>query len=276
MVCLQQLLDVWIWNKNFTRKDLESLLGHLSHAATVIHPGCIFLYQLFSLLSVASRPSFFIRLNAVARADLAWWHCLIHHWNGLSFFPSAQHPLHVYSYASGSFGCGAFCLEPSEWFQLKWPPSWLDIGIAVKELVPVVIAVALWGHQWSEKHVCFHSDNEAVVYAILKRYANHPLLNQLLRCLFFYAAYFKFDYSAAHISGSLNTTADAISRNHMHLFHSFPQVGCTPIPPTVWEFLITAIRDWGSSTWIELFARSLITESHLPLHHPTELGLAAT
>ena len=116
----------------------------------------------------------------------------------------------MYSDASGSFGCGAFCLEPSQWFQFQWPPSWLDIGIAAKELVPVVIVAALWGHQWSENHVCFHSDNEVVVYAILKHHANHLLLNQLLWCLFFYAAYFKFDYSAAHISGSLNTTADAI------------------------------------------------------------------
>ena len=104
VVRLRQLLEVWIWKRSCTRKDLESLLGHLLHAATVICPGCTFLQQLFSLLAVASRPSLFVCLNAVVGADLALWHCLIHHWNSLSFFLSAQQPLPVYSDASGSFG----------------------------------------------------------------------------------------------------------------------------------------------------------------------------
>ena len=59
----------------------------------------------------------------------------------------------------------------SLWFQLSWPSSWALINIAVKELVPVVVAAALCGHHWRGAKVCFHSDNLAVV-AIL---CMHPI-----------------------------------------------------------------------------------------------------
>ena len=104
---LQVLLGQWRTRRACTCKDLESLTGHLSHATTVIKPGCIFLRSLFSLMSRVSNPSHFIRLNVEVRADIAWWQCLLKHWNGLSFFPPTAPTTHVYSDVSGSFGCGA-------------------------------------------------------------------------------------------------------------------------------------------------------------------------
>ena len=53
----------------------------------------------------------------------------------------------MYSNASGSFGCGAFTRELG-WFQIKWPKSWEETDIATKELVPVVVATAIWVKQW--------------------------------------------------------------------------------------------------------------------------------
>ena len=144
---LNSLLQQWARRRCCTRKDLESLLGHLSHAAIVIKPGRIFLASLFSLLSVVSHPSHFIRLNVEARTDLGLWHCLIKHWNGRSFFPLPEPSVHVFSDASGSFGCGAFC--GNSWFQVQWPHTWASTSIAGKELVPVVMAAALWGSGWA-------------------------------------------------------------------------------------------------------------------------------
>ena len=259
---LQQLLGIWTSKRSCTRKELESLLGHLAHAATVIRPGRIFLRHLFSLLSVASKPSFFVRLNSVARADLLWWHCLIDHWNGLSFFPPASPSSHVYSDASGTFGCGAVNQVMGLWFQLQWPLSWAEVGIAAKELLPIVLAAAMWGRHWAGQHISFHCDNEAVVSVIQKRYAKHHLLTHLLRCLFFYASYFNFHYSATHIPGSLNIAADAISRNNISLLSSvLPQVNRVVIPQALLEFLVINTPDWGSASWTALFVHSLPKES---------------
>ena len=64
--CLQELLRHWKSKKCCTRKELESLVGHLSHAAIVVRPGRIFLCNLFSLLSMVSNLYHFICLNVEA------------------------------------------------------------------------------------------------------------------------------------------------------------------------------------------------------------------
>ena len=139
---LQESLHLWVDKRSCTRKELESLLGHLSHAATVITQGRTFLRQLFHLLSLDRAPHHFIRLNAGAKADLLWWKTFLQDWNGTSFFPASVPSIDVISDASGAFGCGAF--SPSHgWFQLQWPPSWHSTNIAAKELVPIVIAGTL-------------------------------------------------------------------------------------------------------------------------------------
>ncbi len=255
---LRELLRKWTHKRACTRRELESLVGHLCHAATVIRPGRIFLRHLFSLLSRVSNPSHFIRLNTEARTDIAWWQCLLQQWNGRSFFPPPDIPsCHVFSDASGSFGCGAICGESSAWFQLSWPDAWAAVGIAAKELVPIVVAAALWGAQWAGRHICFHSDNDAVVSIIQRRSAKHLLITHLLRCLFFYASVHQFHFSALHIPGTENVLADAISRNNLTLLSTFlPQVPPVVVPPGISQFLLH-LPDWGSPSWTEQFVLSL-------------------
>ena len=137
----------------------------------------------------------------------------------------------------------------------------VGIGIAAKELVPIITASAVWGPGWHGEHVHFHSDNEAVVTIIQRRHARHPLLTNLLRCLFFYAALFHFHFSTSHIPGTCNTIADAISRNHLDILSSsLPQATQTVIPNAVSQFLLSPpLR--GSPSWTELFNHSLVQVS---------------
>ena len=173
-----QLLS-WSTKKSCCRRELESLLGHLSHASTVVRHSRTFLRQLFSLLGCARSNHHFIHLNAGARADILWWKVFLPLWNGRSFF---QCKSTVTSDASGSFGCGAFSLE-NGWFQLEWPESWSRVHIAAKELVPIVIAAALWGPHWHGSCILFRTDNMAVVEVLRSHSARDPLLMHLLRCL---------------------------------------------------------------------------------------------
>ena len=60
--------------------------------------------------------------------------------------------VHLWSDASGQYGCGALIPHTQEWFQLQWPQSYArdfvrvrDESIALKELLPIVIAGATWG-----------------------------------------------------------------------------------------------------------------------------------
>ena len=141
--------------------------------------------------------------------------------------------VHVVSGTSGSFGCGAI-LGDSQWLQIPWPPSWGTIDIVSKELVPIVVAAAVWGHSWSKTLVQFRSDNMAVVEILRRRSARNPLTHHLLRCFYFYSALFQFDYCIAHIPGVVNVAADALSRDNLLLFCSLVlQAGSTTsaVPP---------------------------------------------
>ena len=124
--------------------------------------------------------------------------------------------------------------------------------------------------------MCFHSDNEAVVTIIQKRHAKQPVLNHLLRCLFFYASVFQFHFSALHISGALNVAADAISRNNLALLSSLlPQATRMTVPTTMSRFLLSPPH-WGSPSWMEQFIHSLPWVAPLPRPVATTLGSTAT
>ena len=105
---LQEMIATWTRKCTCQRKELESLLGHLCHAATVIRQGRTFLRNLFPLLALDRAPHHYIRLNLAARADLLWWSTFLKDWNGRSFFPPKEPSVEVVSDASGSLDADAF------------------------------------------------------------------------------------------------------------------------------------------------------------------------
>ncbi len=152
---------------------------------------------------------------------------------------------HVFSDASGSWGCAAF--HGTSWFQLPWPSN-LPLGhISAKEMVPVLAAAAIWGHKWLGMSVRFHCDNSAVVALLNSGSVKDNDLMHLMRCLVFIAARFDFVFTAAHIRGRDNVLADALSRNKSPLFLSlFPQALRTPTPlPQALQDLLIGSRPAG-------------------------------
>ena len=82
--------------------------------------------------------------------------------------------------ASGSWGCGAF-ESSGKWFQIPWQGSLEGVHITVKELLPVVVACALWGSHWRDMTVCCRCDNAAVVAILRSGTPRHSLVTHLLR-----------------------------------------------------------------------------------------------
>ena len=60
----------------------------------------------------------------------------------------------------GLWCCGAVT-NTGQWFQVQWPESWSEINIAIKEMVPVVISVAIWGREWAKSLLLVRTDNMA-------------------------------------------------------------------------------------------------------------------
>ena len=249
----------WSNKRVATKRQLQSLIGTLSHAATVVAPGRTFLRRLIEVMSIPKRQHHHVRLNNEFRSDIQWWAAFLQRWNGKSIYPPQQ-PAHAFwSDASGSWGGGA-CNHTFQWFQLQWPQSWQQCHIAAKEMVPVVVAVAIWGQAWQSSTVLAFSDNMAVVWALAAGTARDPLLMHLLRCLHFFCALFNIAIEAKHIAGTLNTAADALSRDKLDTFHScVPQAppDPTPLPAPLVDMLLLSKPDWTSSSWRNLFQASL-------------------
>ena len=252
---ITSLVYSWRSKRSASKHELQSLIGHLSHAATVVQHGRTFLRRMIDLMRVAKLPHHHVRLSAEFRSDLHWWASFLPKWNGKSMLRRPEPTHTVTSDASGSWGCGAFSRD-GLWFQLKWPASWSHCHIAAKEMVPVVVSIAIWGAHWSSTSVLICSDNMAVVSAINLGSAKDPLLMHLLRCLHFFLAHCDIKLVARHIAGICNTAADALSRNKLDIFFQCsPQASRvqTQVPGSLQDMLLHHRPDWLCPSWRRMF-----------------------
>ena len=126
-----------------------------------------------------------------------------------------------------------------------------------KELAPIVIGCAVWGPYLKKQHVLFQCDNNSLVTCISKGYSKDPSVMHLLRCLWFFVAFFDIHVSAEHIAGVANCAADMLSRNIVtNFFLLQSQASCLPTPqPTPLLNIITPNRpDWTSHSFSSLFS----------------------
>ena len=157
-------------------------------------------------------------------------------------------------------GCGGWNPTTGEWIQLEWsgvnrPPGADSGGVAWKELVPIVLACAVWGRQWSGGAVTIHCDTTAAVSVVNSGYSRVPELMHLLRCLFFIRAHFQLEAWAVHTRGRRMGWP---TRSHGTMYRFYSQVPAarirrTLIPPALVALLIEQQPDWTSPTWAQLF-----------------------
>ena len=193
-------LTKWIGKKTATKRQILSLVGLLQHATKVIRCGRTFVARMYATAAKVKQLHFFTRLNKEFQSDVAWWHTFIHCWNGLSILHNFQSPSHtvtIQTDASGSWGCGAFM--SGQWIQWNWSTKWLSQGIMAKELVPILLSCIIWGPQLSKQSVLILCDNLSSVNAINKGASKDTLVMHLLRCLWFFTAYFDITLTADHI-----------------------------------------------------------------------------
>jgi len=144
LTSLLDLLSDWSIRQSATKRELLSLIGHLSFAAKVVPPGRTFIRRLLDLSCTVTGLSHVIVIDDEARLDIAWWLDFAQAWNGKSLFHDTawtQSPdLDLYTDASDS-GYGGYCR--GEWFLGGWPIQLASEPIMVRELLPIVAACAV-------------------------------------------------------------------------------------------------------------------------------------
>ncbi len=255
------MIREWGKKSSCTKRELLSIIGCLQHACCVIKPGRPFLRRMIELSKGVRALHHRVRLNAGFRSDLKWWGCFLPLWNGRCPIHSvvSQVPQAVLtSDASGSWGCGAFTSSGC-WFQLRFPESWDNVHITVKELLPIVLAAALWGHSWRGTTVCCKCDNAAVVAIVNSGRSKVDRVMHLMRCLSFLLARWNMSFVCEHIPGVDNGAADALSRDSLSLFQELvPEAARdpTPIHEGLLQCLVEGTPDWTQVDWIAMFRSS--------------------
>ena len=253
---LTSMMAEWQDRKFCTKRELLSLIGVLQHATMVVRSGRVFLRRMIELAKLPKEYHHWVRLNWDFRSDLQWWRVFLPGWNGVSFMSSRntkKADTTIYSDASGSWGFGAWYQAKPRWLQGAWPLVWRSTNITAKELLPIVLAAAIWGPQWRGQTVHFRCDNAAIVHTIASSRSTELLVMQLLRGLHLFAMEHGFRFTASHIAGTDNGPADALSRNQASLFHSqVPQApaDAEDISDDLHQlFLAEAPPDWLSERW---------------------------
>ena len=144
---------------------------------------------------------------------------------------------------------------------MQWDSHSENETIDVKELIPIVIAAAVWDRHWASLTVQCRCENMAVVYILTSRTSRNKATMHLLRCLFFIEASFECRITATHIPGVHHDLADDLSRDRRSSFlHNLPTAHYTPqiIPQEL----------------VDLLCRTGDLDEHV--HHLFEQGLAAS
>ena len=217
---------------------------------------------MINLSSSVREMHYKLRLNKGFRSDLEWWARFLSSWNGMGMMSGvipAGCAGSITSDASGSWGCGAFS-SMGQWFQLRLPESWDGVHITIKELLPIVIGLEIWGGQWRGKTIRCWCDNAAVVAVLRSGRSKDERVMQLMRSLFFVMASHNIVIVGEHIPGVENGAADALSRNNAASFLTqVPSANREPamIPPELLQLLVHSQHDWTSESWTSWWESTL-------------------
>ena len=225
--------------QKLTLQELQSLIGLVVFTCAVVPLGRTFLRRLIDLTKGLKKPHHKRRLSKEARADLAAWSLFLEHFIGTSLFLDdtwqTSATLQLYTDASGIGFGGTF---GTKWFSEKWTDEWKDYQISVKDVFPIVVAVAILGQAMANKKVRFFSDNMAVVQVINKQSVKHRNTMTLLRLFIFHCLKFNILFRVKHVPCIDNVLSDKLSRLQIAEFHRLaPQMDQFPVevPPAMFN-----------------------------------------
>ena len=206
-------VDAMYRRKKVSLREIQSLIGTLNFACKVVVPGRTFLRRLIDLIKGVSNPNHSIRLNAAARLDLSAWKLFLDQYNGISLCLSdswlSSDCITLYSDASLH---GFAAIFGKRWLQGCFPSNWANMNIAVKELLPIVLAIQLWGSLTANSRILFMCDNMSIVAVINSHTSKDAQIMRLLRQLVVATMLHNIHFASKHIPGKHNSTADALSR----------------------------------------------------------------
>ncbi len=216
--------------------ELESLISLLRIASCLVPAGRGFFFRLTNVLRGFNSRNHPVRLNGELRKDVKWWDALVQPWKGVTtFLLPGVHPIaefHVTLHSSDALGYGA--MYETEWFNERWESHDDELPVACKNLLPLVLAVHLWGQKWAQQRVCFHFNSLAIVKVLNAQFSEEPSVMHLLRFLLLTAAKYNLTFEAKHLPGMPSAITEALSNvDWQRLRVLAPHASSVVVPPEI-------------------------------------------
>ena len=220
---------------------LQSLLGKLSFASTVLPGARPFLRRIIDMVKLAMRSRGKVALTAAFRGDVRYWRHHMADWNGRARWRAPSSKPVVFASDASTSGF-AYCMEqcPAELARklpLGFEPGTVRMGLWSREngdampqatsseiqwgefFCPLAAAVE-YGSLLTDQHVVFVIDNQSDVAVINRLRTREHRVAGLLRALCDASRAHNFTFAAVHRAGEDNVLMDWFSRPDYHHFAS--------------------------------------------------------
>lgn len=248
---IKYLIEDYLARETCTKRELLSLIGHLSFATKTNIPCRSFISRLIFKSTTVKKLHHKVTLDEETKSDLLVWSAMFKEWNGISLFLEDEITLDsdfcLITDSASETGYGAYF--QGKWFAQSWPDELKlnndGISMAFQELFPIVMASVVFGNLWARKRLCFQCDNSATVAIINSRRSKKKKIMELMRRLVINACVHSFTFKAVWVDTKSNGIGDALSRCatssfQMQRFRRLaPEADLTPTPVPDYRQFIT-------------------------------------
>lgn len=216
--------------------SIESLVGKLSFAATVLPGARPFMRRMFDLIRGETSRSR-VRIDQNFHLDIEYWFVHLQVWNGRQQWRQNKTPIILVSDASLD-GFGFYCeqyplnfdaenypncdrISVGNVFSGRYSPEHAEFhsshrGISWCELFAALNAMCVYAPLLQNQSVLLVIDNKTDVDIINRQSTRSLRLGVLLRAMFDFSTSINCSIKAIHRAGDLNILADFLSRPKLH------------------------------------------------------------
>ena len=216
---IRDLLKEWMNKSMVTLKELQSLLGKLNFAGSMVCSGRVFVLRLINHLKQFPSNGRHL-LTREMKKDIEWWLQFMEEFNGITIMPPInwESPDSIISSDASLYGAGGWATG-SEAFHCKFP-TWLmgrsDVFINELELITIIVCIKVWKDKVVNRNILAYCDNAVSVKVVNTGKAKNRFSQACLREICYLMARANAVIKLVHISSECNQIPDCLSRWRDH------------------------------------------------------------
>lgn len=218
LIELTRELEQWRQKTTCSMRQMQSLVGKLNFASSVVRSGRIYMARLINLLrNKKSHWAGQLALSPENLNDIQWWIEHVQLYNGVAMESLMvnkkwEAPANTWSSDSSGTGLGGWSFKTGHFFHYEFDETLQQNDINSLECLALVLCVRKWSDMCRGKRVLVYCDNQTTVTIINSGSAKSRFLQACLRELHHLCALNSAELRAIWFKTTDNDIADVLSR----------------------------------------------------------------